>query len=215
MDGDDVGGREEFFLAGVADADFLAPLRRQVRAPGDHVHAERFGEPRNLGAELAEADHPERPALDLDADVLLQGFAGVHARVLAADIAGQLQDQAHGQGRRGIAAKLRPAQHHLMVFRGFHIDRRVAHARGDQEFQLRQRREQRAGKRRTLAHRADDLEIPERAGGGFRRSKGLVENSEIDAILDLRPVGDPQSQIEIVVENCTAWPRHGKVRSWR
>ena len=49
MDGDDVGGREQFFLAGIADADLLASLRRQVRAPGDHVHAERLRQPRDLG----------------------------------------------------------------------------------------------------------------------------------------------------------------------
>ena len=57
VDGDDVGGRKQFLLGGVADADFLASLRRQVRAPRDHVHAERLRQSRNLAAELAEADH--------------------------------------------------------------------------------------------------------------------------------------------------------------
>ncbi len=134
----------------------------------------------------------------------------MHAGVLAADVAGQFQDQAHRQRRGGIAAPLRPAQHHLVFFRRFQIECGVAHARGDQEFQFGQRRKQRAGKRRALAHRADDLEILQRISGGLGRSKRLVEHRDIDAISDLRPVRDPQSQIEIVVENCTAQPRHGK-----
>src|SRR5260221_249082 len=63
---------------------------------------------------------------------------------------------------------------------------------------------------RALAHRADDLELLQRISSGLGRSKRLVEHRDIDAISDLRPVRDPQSQIEIVVENCTAQPRHGK-----
>ena len=215
MDGDDVGGGEQFLLGGVADADFLAFLGRQVRAPGDHVHAERLRQLRHLGAELAEAEHAERPALDLHADEFLQGFAGMHARVLAADIAGQFQDQAHGQGRGGIAAPLGAAQHHAMVLGGLHVDRGVAHARGDQEFQVRQRRKHRARKRRALAHRADDLEILQRAGGGLGGRKGLVEDGDVDPVGDLGPVRDLRATFEIVVENCTAQPRHWEVRSWR
>ena len=134
MDGDDVGGREQLFLAGVANADLLALLRRQIRAPGDHVHAEGLRQPGYFGAELAEADHPECPALDLHADEFLQGLAGMHAGVFAADIAGQFQDQAHGERRGRVAAPLRAAQRHLVILGGLHIDGGIAHARGDQEF---------------------------------------------------------------------------------
>src|SRR4029079_4854705 len=88
MDGDDVGSRKQLFLGGVGDADFLASFRRQVRAPGDHVHAEGLCQLRYLATELAEADNARRPALDLHADMLLQRLAGMHARALAADIAG-------------------------------------------------------------------------------------------------------------------------------
>ena len=172
--------------------------------------------PDDLGAELAEPDHAERLALDLDADEFLQGLAGVHAGVLAADIAGQFQDQAHGQGRGGIAGPLRAAQHHLVVLGGLHVDRGVAHARGDQQFQPGQRRKQRARKRRALAHRADDLEILQRAGGGLGGGEGLVEDGDVDAVADLRPVRESASvRLMIVIENCTAQPRHGEVRSWR
>ena len=112
----------------------------------------------------------------------------MHARVLAADMAGQFQDQGHRQRRGRIAAPLRAAQHHLMVFGGFQIDRSIAHAGGDQEFQLGQGRKQRARKRRALAHRADDLETLQRAGRSLGGSERLVEHRDFDAILDLRPV---------------------------
>ena len=44
-----------------------------------------------------------------DPDEFLQWLPGMHARVLAADIAGQFQDQAHGQRRGRVAAPLRAA----------------------------------------------------------------------------------------------------------
>ena len=64
------------------------------------------------------------------------------------------------------------------------------------------------GKRRALAHRADDLKILERAGGGLGRGERLVEDRDVDTVRDLGPVCDRHGQVEIVVENCTAQPRH-------
>jgi hypothetical protein len=116
---------------------------------------------------------------------------------------------------RWVAAPLRPAQHYIVILGGLQIERGIAHARGDHESQPGQAREQGTRKRRAFAHRADDLEILQRGGSGLLRGKGLVEYGDIDAICDLRPVRDIKGQIEIVVENCTAQPRHGKVRSWR
>ena len=136
MDSDDIGGLEQFLLGGVGHAHLLAPLRRQVRAPGDDIHAERFRQSRDLAAELAEADDAERPALDLVTDEFLPRLAFVHPRILATDIAGQLQDQAHGQRCGRIAGKLRAAEHDVVIFGRFHVDGGIAHARGDQELQF-------------------------------------------------------------------------------
>src|SRR6185369_13803838 len=58
--------------------------------------------------------------------------------------------------------------------------------------------------------RADDLEILQGTDGRFSRRKRLVEYRDVDAVVDLGPVGDRQRHIEIVVEDCTAQPRHGK-----
>src|SRR6185437_7439119 len=47
------------------------------------------------------------------------------------------------------------------------------------------------------------------------RGERLVEHGDVDAILDPGPVGDGLGEIDVVVEDGTAQPRHGKVRSWR
>ena len=65
VDGDDVGVAEQVLLGGVVDARLLALLSRQVRAPRDHLHAERLGDAGDAQAELAEPDDAERLALDV------------------------------------------------------------------------------------------------------------------------------------------------------
>ncbi len=97
-----------------------------------------------------------------------------------------------------------PQSDHPFILGGLHVDRGVAHARGDQKFQLGQLVEHRARKRRALAHRQDDLEILQRADGGFGRGKRLVEDGDVDAILDFGPVREFEREIEIIIENCTA-----------
>src|SRR6185295_19862938 len=43
-----------------------------------------------------------------------------------------------------------------------------------------------------------------------RVRKRLVEHRDVDAVGDFGPVGDRERHIEIVVEDCTAQPRHGR-----
>src|SRR5207253_1640330 len=155
VDGDDVRLGEQLFLAGVADTSLLAPLGRQVRTPGDHVHAERFRYARHLAAELAESDDAERATLDLDPRKGLPGLAGMHARILAPDAAGQFKDQAHGERGGGIAGILRAADGYVARLRGLHVDRRIAHAGRQQQLQLRQRLEQTLWECGAFAHGAD------------------------------------------------------------
>ena len=128
MDGDDIGARKQLLLGGVADTRLLAAFRRKVRAPGDHLHAERFGDARDLAAELAQTHHAQRPALDLDARKGLPGLARMHPRVLPSDAAGQFQDQAHGQRRGRVLAPLRAADHNAPLLGRFHVDGGIAHA---------------------------------------------------------------------------------------
>ena len=72
VNGDEVGLAEQVLLAHVVDAGFLALLRRQVLAPGDHLHAERLGDAGGAGAELAEAEDAERQAVEVEPIVVCQ-----------------------------------------------------------------------------------------------------------------------------------------------
>src|SRR6266404_2771503 len=44
MDGHDVGLAQQVLLGGIVDTRLLAFFRREIRAPGDHFHAERLGD---------------------------------------------------------------------------------------------------------------------------------------------------------------------------
>ena len=78
-------------------------------------------------------------------------------------------------------------------------------------FRFGQGLEHRARKRRALAHRADDLEVLAGAGVGLVGGERLVEHGDVDPVGDRRPVGQLQRHVLIVVENCTAQPRHRNI----
>ncbi len=204
VDGDDIRGGEQFFLGGIGDPGRIAGLPGQVGAPRLHVHTERLGDHRHLVAELAETNDAERFALDILPDGHLPGFAGFHAGVLETDLAGELEHQADGKTRGGIPDIAGAADGDAALFRRLQVEGCVTHARGQQQFQFRQRREHLTGERRALAHGADDLEILQSADGISGAGERLVEHGEVDAIADRSPVGQFQRNILIVVENCTA-----------
>ena len=66
------------------------------------------------------------------------------------------------------------------------------------------------GKRRALAHRADDLEILQRAGRGLRDRNGWLKTVTSTRSETLDQSATAERHIEIVVEDCTAQPRHGR-----
>src|SRR4051794_5222800 len=66
----------------------------QVLAPGNQIHADRLADLANLAAELAEAQQAERLAGKLDAERRLPGHALLHAVVLVADLARELEHDA-------------------------------------------------------------------------------------------------------------------------
>ena len=103
MHRDDVGVAEQVVLGDVFGADLLASLRRQILAPGDHLHAERLADTGGPRAELAEPEHAECLAFDVHAERVLPRHAGFHPRVLPADPAGQFEDQAEGDAGGRIA----------------------------------------------------------------------------------------------------------------
>src|SRR5262245_66205706 len=105
MDADEVCLPEQVLLADVVDARLLALLGREVLAPGDRLHAERLADHGRAGAKFAEAEHAERGALELRPDSALPGLAGLKAGILVADMAGEFEHQADGDGGRRAARR--------------------------------------------------------------------------------------------------------------
>ena len=168
------------------------------------MHAQNLADLRHFGAEPAEAEERQRLALEIEADGRLPHGAGLEAGVLVADAAGEFEHQADGERGGGIAERRRAADDDVPRLRGFEIDRGVAHAGRDQEFQVRQRLDHRARERGALAHGADDGEIFQRGDDVVRRAEVVVEYGDVDIARDLRPVGHGQRDVLIVVENGAA-----------
>ena len=139
--------------------------------------------------------------------------ARAHPGVLDRDPPGEREDQPPGELGRRRARHLRAAQDDAVRCRGVHVDRRVAHARRDQQAEIRQPVEELHPESGALAHRADDLKISKRIGGGLFVRKRLIEDGDVDPVGDFGPVRHRNRQVEIIVEDCTAQPRHRKVRS--
>ena len=204
VDGDEVGLAEQVVLGDVADASLLAFLRREVLAPGDHLHAERLGDVGGTGAELAEPEHAERHAFEVGPDGRLPHCAGVQPRVLVADVAGQFEHQPDGDAGGRAAERAGAADRDAARLGRLGVDRGVARAGGDQELELGQRLDHLLRKAGALAHRDDDLEILKRRDDLVRAAEMLLEDLDVDLALELRPVGDLEDDVLIVVENCAA-----------
>src|SRR5262245_46289964 len=97
MNREEVGLAEQLFLADPHGAARLGLLVGQILAPGDQVHADRLADLADLAAELAEAEQAERLAAELDAERRLPRHALLHAVVLVADLARELEHDADRQ----------------------------------------------------------------------------------------------------------------------
>src|SRR5258706_15389778 len=66
VDRQEIGATEEFLLLDALYAQRIRVLDRQVFAPGDYVHHERFSENGHLAAEFAEAENSKHLAVQAD-----------------------------------------------------------------------------------------------------------------------------------------------------
>src|SRR5262245_14939868 len=210
VDGDEVRLAEQLLLAHVTDTGLLALLRRQVLAPGDDPHAERLRDLGRAGAELAEAENAEGQAFEIKADRGLPRHAGLHSRVLVADATGQLEHQADGDAGSRAAGRWRAADHDAALLGGADVDRGVAQAGGDEQLQIRQLLDHRAGKPRALAHGADDVEALQRLDDVVLAAQMLLEHLDVEVGGDFRPIGDFKRDVLVVVEDRAAMARHGE-----
>src|SRR4051812_20837322 len=101
MNAQEIRLAEQILLRHQRGATGLGGLRGEILAPGDQLHAERLADLAHLGAELAEAEQTESLAAKLDAQRRLPWHALLHAVVLVADLARELEHDADCKlGRR-------------------------------------------------------------------------------------------------------------------
>ena len=165
MHRENVGAAEQLVLLDPLDALLRGLLGGQVLAPGDRLHAKGEPDAGDRAAEAAEAQQAERLAGDAVADPGLPS-ALAHKLMILGDPPGGAEDQAPGElGGILVAAAgtAGAADGDAAILQRRHVERGVAHASGNQQFQLGQAIDDRFRKRRALAHRRDDLGIGERA----------------------------------------------------
>ena len=191
--------------ADVFDADFLAPLRRQVLAPGDDVHAERLADRGDAGAEPAEAE--ERRASCLRGRARWSSARG--RRPSAGRSRSRCGASVRASGRWRCAAVALPnagvpqtttpcalaasrsieALRIPVVIRSFRSGSASITARG----------------KAVRSRMAQTMAKPCSAAMTLSwRAEMFVEHLDLHVALDLRPVGKSQRDVLIIVENCAA-----------
>ena len=182
MDGDEIGLLEQFFFGHQRGAGFLGFFGGEVLAPGDHLHVERVADARDALPELAQADDAERLAVKVDAQCRLPDRAVFQPRVLDAHLAGKLQHQAEGQFRRRRPERLGAAHRDAAQLSGGDVDGRVAHAAGDDQFEIGQSVDHVLAEQCALAHQAHHRAIFERGDHLVGSAQRLGEDLEIHVL---------------------------------
>jgi hypothetical protein len=102
VQGEEVGLRHHVVELGVLDAGGRAGPGRDQRIVGQHLHAQADRALGHLAADVAEAQHAQGLAGDLDAgELLLLPLALLHAGGGLGDLAGQGEHEGDGQLARG------------------------------------------------------------------------------------------------------------------
>jgi hypothetical protein len=186
--------------------------RVQVLAPRHHVHTERPADFRHLLALVAQADDAQPLAVQAGADRLLPGPAHaerrpaspaghLHPQVFLRNMPEQGQDEPPGQLRRRRPDAARAAHGDPARGRRLQVDRRVRHAGGDQQLQLRELAQPFGVERRPLPHGHDDVVRLQRADQRFRPSDVLGEDVDLGPFPYRRPVRAGQRNQLIIVED--------------
>ena len=127
-----------------------------------------------------------------------------------ADLARQFEHQAERQLRGRMAERLRSAHRNVPLCGRADVDGRIAHARRDDQLQVRQRIDDVGAEQRAFAHQADHCTIFKRRDDLVRPAESLVIDAELDVALDTGPIGHRFGHVLIVVEDGTLL--HVKIR---
>ena len=142
------------------DADVLGAARVRFWLHAIDLHPERVADAGDPRAELAEAEQPEGPAVEVGAERACHGPSAA-ARVLPAIAPGEREEQRPGRAG-GRMRQLAGAAHGDAAL-GRRPSMSIAALRMPvviSSFSLGRRASTRARERRPLAHRHDDVEVP-------------------------------------------------------
>ena len=144
---------------------------RQMRAPAQDAHAEgEDGDAGDAGAEAAEAEDAEGFAGEAGVEAGLPG-AGVDGAVVAGDVLGEGEDQGPGVLGGGVEAGGAggggPGDDDAAVGGGGDVEAGVARPGREEEFEVREARQDGRGEGGAFAHGGDDLEGVQAGDEGF------------------------------------------------
>src|SRR5258707_5536824 len=125
VDRQDVRDAEESLLGAQPRSACLRLVCREVLAPGDHFHAEREADSRNLRANVAEAENAERLTVETVAHRELPA-AGAQMGVFQCDLTRARKDESPGHLDGGPWIVSRMRYHDAAFGRGSNVDGRVA-----------------------------------------------------------------------------------------
>src|SRR6266436_188759 len=198
VDRQDVSVPEEFLLGDEPRSACFRLVHRKVLAPGDHVHAEREADSRNLRAHVAEAENAERLPVETVAYRELPA-ADAHMCVFQCDLTRARKDESPGHldGGPWIASRMR--YHDTSLGRGLHIDGRVARTGRCDALQSRQPLDDRPWQRCALAQNADHVERQETLDNLVAMRQMVIENGDRGAPSERRPVGHLQRGVLLIL----------------
>src|SRR5262249_24470020 len=133
----DVSAAEEFLLGDEPRSRCLRLLCREILAPGDHFHAERDANARNLRANVTKSENAEHLTVETVTDRVLPA-AGAHICVFQCDLTRASKDESpsHLDGGTWVVSCMRYDDPSLG--RGLSIDSCVARASRCDQLQIRQ-----------------------------------------------------------------------------
>ena len=192
---------EQIRLRNKFGATFSGPLERQVFAPGNNPLIEKVRDGGGPHAKPAQTNQAQGAPGQGPAHAGLPfTFAG--RPVLLRQAADHGLDQGPDHFHRGFGAAQGTADDDAVLRRRRHIDGTVAHARGDQQFQVRQFFEQDAGKGRPLPHGGQDFKWRQAFGHCAQVSQIVIENSDFHISWQARPIRQLQRYPLIVIQDC-------------
>ena len=200
MDRNDIRLAEQRLLVDESGAGSAGLLLGQVLAPGDHLHPEGETDARNFSSDVAQSDDAKALASQVRAEAHLPS-SRLERSGFPIDASHARQDQRPSEldGRSGIVA--RRGDSDAEIGRGLAVDGGVSRSCRSYQLQVRQLLQNLPCKRRAFAHDAYHIERPQPLDDCRGIGNVVVEHSDLRVAPDARPVGKPQRDVLVVVED--------------